>query len=147
MSTIPTEMTMSHDADPFCKRDACIDRLLRECKKHKKLIVAVDFDDTVYPYTNTAGTHEGIIDLLKQCQELDFHIVVFTASTPDRYPFIENYMAKIGIKITGINKNAVEGLPFGNHGKIYYNILLDDRAGLWEARCILQSVINSIKLK
>ena len=31
-------------------------------------------------------------------------------------------------------------------GKMYYNILLDDRAGLYEAYCILKRLIAHIKL-
>jgi len=54
------------------------------------------------------------------------------------------YMADHGIKISSINKNPID-LPFGNHGKIYYNHLLDDRAGLESALKILKSLIDRIQ--
>lgn len=132
--------------DPFFNRSNCVDRLFKEYQKHKKLIIACDFDDTVYPYSNPDAQFPGILSLLHQCQDLGFHIVMFTASAPERFDFIRKWMTDRGIEIAAINKNPVEGLPFGHHGKIYFNILLDDRAGLWEAVCTLQAVINRITM-
>jgi len=130
--------------DPFTHRGNCIDRLHAEYVKHKRLIVAVDFDDTVYPFNNSEDEHPALIDLLKQCNKHNFYVVVFTASSPERYPVIEKFMVEKGITIASINKNPIP-LPYGNNGKIYYNILLDDRAGLWEAVSTLQGVINKIE--
>lgn len=130
--------------DPFCQREICIERLYKEYAKHKRLIVAVDFDDTVYPFGNSEDQHPGVIELLKQCNKHNFYVVVFTASAPERYPMIEKFMAEKGVTIASINKNPIP-LPYGNNGKIYYNILLDDRAGLWEAVCILRCIFNRIE--
>lgn len=35
-------------------------------------------------------------------------------------------------------------MPFGNHGKMYYNILLDDRAGLGQSLDILSQTLENL---
>jgi hypothetical protein len=54
--------------------------------------------------------------------------------------FVEN-----NITIASINENPID-LPFGNNGKIYYNILLDDRAGLGQALDTLNKTIELIHI-
>ncbi len=130
--------------DIYFNTGKCVDRLLEEYELHKRLMVAVDFDDTIFDFHNKGYEYRQVIDLLKQCQKLNFYITVFTGSPTEKYGMIQEYMEKIGIKITGINKNPIP-LPFGNHGKIYFNILLDDRAGLGQAYAILNNVVENIK--
>lgn len=132
--------------DPYFSTQNCINRLYCEYTKHKQLIVAVDFDDTIYPYHQTGNTHYQVIDLLRKCQNLDFYIVVFTGCAPDKFGFIQKFFEDLNIKLDSINKNPID-LPFGNHGKIYYNILLDDRAGLWQAYETLSETIKLIESK
>lgn len=55
---------------------------------------------------------------------------------------IQEYCKEIGIKIEGININYLP--QFKNSGKIYYNILLDDRAGLETSYNILHKLLNYI---
>ena len=43
-----------------------------------------------------------------------------------------------------VNKSPVWTQSYKN-GKIYYNILLDDRAGLFEAQSILSDVVSYIE--
>lgn len=130
--------------DPYLMIDTCVDRLLKEYQKHRKLIVAVDFDDTVFPYHQTDHSHEMVLDLVRECQAVGFYIVIWTASEPIRFPFIKQFMSDNGIEVDSINENPVS-LPFGNHKKIYYNILLDDRAGLASSYNILRRVLHHIK--
>lgn len=129
--------------DPYTDTDLCVNRLLREHSKHPRLIVACDFDDTVFPYHGGSSTHERVIRLLQRCSARDFHIVVFTASSPDRYPFMQTYLSERGIKVSSVNTNPIS-LPFGNHGKVYYNILLDDRAGLGQACDVLEGLMDRL---
>lgn len=129
--------------DPYLNEDNCYERLRWEYIKHGRIIVAVDYDDTLFPYHNKDNTHNQIIDLLKICANLDFYIVIFTASAPERYLEIEEYCRKIELGIDSINKNPIP-LKFGNHGKIYYNILLDDRAGLASAYNTLKRLVDEI---
>lgn len=86
---------------------------------------------------------EAIINLLKRCKEHNFYIVLFTASDPIRFPFMHEYMNARGVQVDAINENPIP-LPFGNHRKIYYNIFLDDRAGLSSATAILAALLHKI---
>lgn len=127
---------------PFTYSTQCADRLYQQWLQHPSLIIAVDFDDTVKPYKGEYDTSE-VINILKECQDLGFRIVIFTASEKERFPEIEEYMVSKGIKIEGINKNLLEDI--GNDGKIYYNLLLCDRAGLGQGLEILKILLTKIK--
>lgn len=130
--------------DPFMNNENCVERLIAEWRKHPRLIVALDYDDTVFDWRSVGSDHKVVLDLIRECQKLNFYIVMWTASDPARFPFIQEFMRNAGIDVSSINENPIE-LPFGNHKKIYYNILLDDRAGLSASVKILQRVINRIK--
>jgi hypothetical protein len=129
--------------DNFFHIDKCAERLYKEYSKHNKLIVAVDFDDTVYDFQSLDTNHKKTLGILKECSELGFYIVIFTAARPDRYEFMKMFLEFYGVKVTGVNQNPIE-LPYGNNGKIYYNILLDDRAGLYSAYLTLQMTLHMI---
>lgn len=121
---------------------AMVARLVREWGKHRRLIIAVDFDDTVYPYRVEDPSGYGRrIALLRMCQGLGARVVVWTASNPDRYPMIREYLEERGLRVDAVNENA-PGLPFGNWGKIYANIYLDDRGGLAEAEATLEAAYH-----
>jgi hypothetical protein len=124
--------------------EVCMTRLFNEWKKHPRLIIACDFDDTAFPYRDKDDTHYLVFNLLRECQKLGFYIVLWTASAPERHDFMRAFMRDRGIEVSSINVNPIP-LPFGNHGKIYYNILLDDRAGLGQAYNILAQTIQRIK--
>src|ERR1700678_1812369 len=109
--------------DPYFDTQVCVDRLYGEYQLHKKLIVAVDFDDTVYDFHQVGHWYPEVIDLLKRCQDKGFYIVLFTGSDPSKWYNHFEYLAVVGIIIHGTNENPIP-LPFGNHGKMYYNILL-----------------------
>lgn len=118
--------------DPYLITSQCAKRLLKEYERHPKLILAVDYDSTVFPYGHPDDTHEHVLSLVKEAQRRGFYIVLFTASAPERFPAMRAFMAAQGITVDSINENPIP-LPFGHHGKIYYNLLLDDRAGLGQA--------------
>lgn len=122
----------------------CIKRLIEEYKAHKKLIVALDFDDTVFDFHKQGDTYEQVLDVVRRSQKLGFYVVLFTGSVPEKYPECIKYLLENGITVDSINQNPIP-LPFGNHGKPYYNILLDDRAGLYAAYVVLETVVHLIE--
>ena len=129
--------------DPYTDTATCVARLKREYEKHQKLVLAVDFDDTCHPFHGTNSTHDRVFKLLHEAQRREFWIVIFTASDPSRYDMMREYMLSRGIKVHAVNQNAIP-LPYGNHGKIYYNHFLDDRAGLRESCDILEQLFEDI---
>ncbi len=127
--------------DTYMNPAACVDRLWREYTKHGRLIVATDWDETCQAF-HGGTTHDMIIDLLRRCSALGFHIYIFTASNPERWPAMKAQAKEWGITVAdGVNVNPVP-LPFGNWGKPYWNCLLDDRAGLSAAYQTLLAVVE-----
>ncbi len=128
--------------DPYIDIGTCVARLRREQAKHPRLIVAFDFDDTVFPYHGTDDTHEWALAILRRAQAAGFYLVLFTASDPSRFGEMTLFLATHDIRVDSINENPIP-LPFGHHGKLYYNILLDDRAGLGQALTILNTLLDT----
>lgn len=119
-----------------------IDRLINEWNQHGKIVIAVDFDSTIYPWhtIDNVSDRDRTIDLLKKAHHTGAYIVVNTCSNIDRYKEIEDYCKDKGLKIDGINTTPID-LPYGKTGKIYANIYLDDRAGLNESLDILEEAM------
>lgn len=118
-----------------------IERLSKEWKEHGMLCIAVDFDDTIYPYKSSSQQHcDHVINLVKLARQTGAYITIWSACNEDRYPEIQEYCNKKDLIIDSINKNPIE-LPYGNNKKIYCNIYIDDRAGLQESLEILETCI------
>lgn len=119
-----------------------INRLLSEWIQHGKIIISVDYDSTVFPYPTIDNLSDikRTVDLVKLAHDTGAYIVIFTASNIDRYEEIQKYCEEIGLPIDAINKNPID-LPYGNNGKIYYNINLCDRSGLNESLDILEQTM------
>lgn len=118
-----------------------VSRLLNEYKEHGKLYVAFDFDNTIFDYHNTGGDFSGVISLLKECSKLGFVLILFTSNEGKRLDWMIEYCKHFGIAVDYINENP----EIMNTRKPYYNILLDDRAGLECAFNQLSNVISLIK--
>ncbi len=124
--------------------DKYVNRLYQEWKTHEKIIISVDYDDTLYPF-KLDNTEDVVrtVKLVKQAQEIGAYIVIFTASTSDRYKEIKSYCNDLGINVDSINTNPIK-LPYGNNGKIYYNINICDRSGLNQALDILEETMKKM---
>jgi hypothetical protein len=113
-------------------------RLLEEWNTHRKIVVAVDFDDTIKPWKFVSQQQcESIINLLKDVKKVGAYLTVFTASSEDRYEEVRQYCFEKGLEIDSINTNPID-LPYGHSGKVFANIYIDDRAGLEESLKVLE---------
>ena len=92
--------------DKYLSDDACESRLFADYMKHGMLIVAVDFDNTIYDFHNDGLVFNDVIALIKRCNVFEFPVIVFTANN-DEY-LIGNYCRSIGIEIQGINTNHLQ---------------------------------------
>ena len=128
--------------DIFLNKDSCINRLLGEYEKHKSLIVAYDYDNTVYDFHKKGYTYDKVINLLRECKRLGFYLIVYSCSKESRYLEMKTYLNTNNIPFDSINENS-PNIDFA-HGKLYYNILLDDRAGLESAYIQLADTIKII---
>lgn len=127
--------------DPFLSPDAQLERLLSDYQTHGTLIVAFDFDNTIFDFHKKGYTFPRVIELLKKCNTLGFILVVFTSSKDQE--FIKEHLASIGVAYWGINKSPVDSCSTPE--KPYFNILLDDRAGLLSAYATLKNVVERIE--
>lgn len=127
--------------DKYLNEENCYQRLKEEYEKYGKLIVAVDHDNTVYDFHQKGLEFNDVIELVKDCNKLNFDVVVFTANK--NHESIKWYWYSKGIKFKGININVLP--QFEGSGKIFYSILLDDRAGLGESYRILKRLTDEIK--
>jgi hypothetical protein len=130
--------------DFYLNRQNAYERLLEEYKKHKKLIVAFDFDDTVYDFHKKGRNYWDVIQLLKECKNLGFVLTLFTDLYLDKQEKALEYCKEYGIEPDYINETP-PSLPFGYGGKPYYNILLDDRAGFDSSYENLKLLVTTIK--
>ena len=128
---------------PF-NQQACLERLKNEYDKYGKLIVAFDFDNTIYDFHKNGGDYSEVIDLLKECIKLEFDLILFT---------VDEDPNEVSEKVRWLVSNDLwsyksshffvnTGPLFSGSRKRYYNILLDDRAGLEESYNILKQVID-----
>jgi hypothetical protein len=112
---------------PFLNQRNSKERLLNECLEHGGLIVAFDFDNTIYDYHKKGDDYSEVIKLLKDCCKLGFTMVLFTAELDEKnIEMKKQYCEELGIKVDYVNESPV----MNGSAKPYYNILLDDRAGL-----------------
>lgn len=134
------------------------DKILEDAYlKHKSLIVAFDFDNTVFDYHKKSVDYSLIIDLIKECDRLKFPLLCLTSNTGNRLKFIEYYLKEVleilGIHSLDINNQYRNGkyplyiIDPESFTKPYFNILLDDKAGLVESYNRLRKLVDKINNK
>lgn len=126
-------------------KDFYINRLVKEWLAHEKLIIACDLDDTLLPYNSESKETCALTQtLLKDCQQEGIILVLNTARDKELHPSSVLEVEKLGLKVTSINETpAYLNLPYGNSGKVYANIFLDDRAGL---ECALHQLRKALEI-
>lgn len=129
--------------DPYMDQERALGRLLIEYEKHGQLIVAFDFDDTVFNTHERPGwEYNQVIELLRRVQPYA-HIICWSASVPERYESMWQYFRENNIPCQAINEDAPWVVPHGR--KIYANIYLDDRAGLESAYSLLSLFVETME--
>lgn len=125
--------------DPYISSEYAEDRLYQDYKKHSTLIIGVDFDNTIFDCHNKGFKFPRLIRLIKSCQEMEFSLCLFTCS--ENTSKMTDFENENDIKFSMINASQAPTKT----SKPYFNILLDDRAGLGESVRILEKVIERIK--
>lgn len=116
-------------------------RLENEYKKYGKLIICVDYDDTIYDFHQKGRDYCDVINLLKRWKD-HAEIIIWTGCSEEKYFEMEVYLHKYGIPYQGININS--SVDFGGR-KVYANAYLDDRAGLSTIVNCLTTLIDKIE--
>ncbi len=129
--------------DPYLNDINCIQRLVNEWVKHKSIIIAYDYDNTVFDYHGFGYKFNTVKSMLRECKKYDAKFIVFSCSPPERHEEMIKYLDENDVPWDTINENIIE--LHGGKGKLFYNILLDDRAGLKTALTILSVALDIIK--
>ena len=127
--------------DFYLSEQNCYQILEDEFKKYGKLIICVDFDDTIYDFHKFGRTYDDVINLLKRWEAYS-EVVILTGNGESQYPIIEEYMKQIGLKYKGINCDS--SISFGGR-KTYANVYVDDRGGLPLVYNMLFTLISKIE--
>jgi len=137
-------ISKDYKSDPYMNNTEAVQRLVRHWLQHGKIIIAYDFDDTVYDnyWENCNERYKKVIKLLKDCEKIGAWFIVYTCRDEDSYPLIKKYLDDNKVPYDKINENIIEDFI---GGKIYYNIFLDDKAGLSASYKILKSAFACVK--
>jgi hypothetical protein len=127
--------------DYFLDTKNSYDRLLDEYNRYKSLIVAFDFDDTVFDFHKKGRTYKNVINLLSALKKINCYLICWTGQ--DDIDFVKRYLTENQIPFDSINENP----PFhqSKSRKIYANAFLDDRAGLNQTYNELKNLLTTIK--
>lgn len=126
--------------DYYLDFDNCYERLKREYQQHNDLVIAVDFDDTVYDCHKMSRTYDDVLTLLRRAQKY-CKIYAWTGHFEEDYDRIRQYFLDNGVNLTGINEDTC--ISVGR--KMYANIYLDDRGGLPTTYALLKKLIDEIE--
>lgn len=130
-------------SDPYTDTTRCVQRLTDEWRKYGKIILALDYDDTIFDFHSKGYIYPEVIQTVRLAAKQGAYVCIFTGSPPEKYPQIRARCAELDIPVDSINENPFP-MPFGNHGKMYYNLLLDDRAGLGQSLEILNQALTNL---
>lgn len=130
--------------DPFMDEDRVLCRLRDEFKRYGKIIIAYDYDYTINNNQGEPYEYPALIQLLKDWRAYA-HFICYSASPKNRFPTMRARLVELDVPLDFINEN-IPGVQVPQRAKIYYSILLDDRAGLGECVRILRRLLNEIKL-
>lgn len=123
---------------PFCYSGS-LGRLCQELDTHKKLVIGFDFDNTIFDVHNKGGDYSQVISALQRCKKLGWTLCLYTAELrEDWLKWKTDYCKHFGIEPDYVNESPlIKGTK-----KPFFNLLLDDRAGLEEAYTLLIKIID-----
>ena len=118
------------------------ERLKNAYLEHDRLIIAYDIDDTVRPYKSKSC--ENIKALIRRAKKvLNPNFIVFTANPHNNKN--TDFLINENLPFDTINEN-ISGVGDNDKKlKIYYNLFLDDKAGLAEAYLALDELCDTVE--
>lgn len=133
--------------------DFATTRLISEYDKHSNVIIGVDFDDTIHDTFNRGFKHFKALIVLLRLLQRDFNctLCVWTANQDETK--VREFWEANELVINYYNTSPLADRFPGP--KPYFNILLDDRAGLdstyksiyqLTAHCLELGISNDTKL-
>lgn len=130
--------------EPNLENEHRLRKLWETFKTHGSLIVGVDFDDTVFPAKDHCWTTlcDGVKQALLEAYP-NIKICLYTVADDQSLRYKVALMKEWGLEPKYINESPIK---IGNGQKPYFNLLLDDKAGLYESLQLLRR-FNSLTKK
>lgn len=128
--------------NPFLDSDVRFNKMIKNYKKFGSLVIGVDFDFTMC-CPITGKIYSDIIKLLQKMQysEINFILCVWTANENPNYVkqiWEDHFLEFSHYNYSPINPGCI---------KPHFNILLDDSAGLYEAKTLVERIIEELQPK
>jgi len=123
-------------------RQKLIKKLYDAYLQHGTIILGVDFDNTVFPL-DTMFIEEcyETVELVKRAMPYST-ICLWTVADKWSLVYKVALMEAMGIKAAYVNESFIQ---LGDGPKPFFNLLLDDSAGLEEAKAILEGFLQLIE--
>ncbi|BBI90521.1 hypothetical protein HYO65_gp129 [Tenacibaculum phage PTm1] len=117
-------------------------KTLKAYDSHGTIIVGVEFDDTVFPYTpSTKERCEIVVEQLKKLKNnYNVTLCLFTVSDKSSLKYKEHIMDLYGIKPDFINESPIKNWVICP--STYFNIYIDDKSGIDEMIHLLKMLNN-----
>lgn len=134
--------------DRFLKPNSAYERLWAEYQKYGSLIVAVDFDDTLYDFHKQGHSYELVRQLVRDLYAANCHIIIWTGNQDTE--FVKGFLLENDIPYHSINEDSKDGMDYtgGNPPrKLYANVYVDDRAGLEYVYNDLRKLLYNVNKK
>ena len=114
-------------------KDILLNQLIDVYEKNGNIIIGLDFDDTIFPFNQSKVNIERCADVVKTVKSIKevVTICLFSVASPQTLVYKAHIMDLYGIKPDYINESPIK--KWGECNKPYFNIQLDDKAGLNEA--------------
>lgn len=132
--------------DKYLKENSAYERLWAEYDKYGSLIVAVDFDDTLYDFHKKGNSYEMVRQLVRDLKEIGCYIIIWTGNQD--ITFVTNFLKENNIPFDSINDEAPISKKLLNGKfprKVYANVYIDDRSGMLQVYNDLTKLIKNIK--
>lgn len=122
-------------------KEYCIRKIVGTWLKYNKLIICVDFDETIFPWDKCQEKICNlVVNTIKEAKNIGAYLILYTCRNGERLTEAVDYCNNLGIKFDEVNPTT----PFKENfsSKPYCNILLDDKSGLIESIEMLQKSIE-----
>lgn len=124
--------------------DYYVQKLVSAWVRYGKIIICVDYDQTILPYQGfERKLCKIVVDTIKEAQRIGASVILFTCRDGELLEKAKAYCNNIGLFFDQINPK--EPFQQGYSHKPYCNIMLDDKAGLLSSLEILQKAIKMYK--
>lgn len=132
--------------DKYLKENSAYKRLWAEYQKYNSLVVAVDYDDTLFDFHGTGGSYEMVKQLVRDLHAIGCKIIIWSGSENVNDMVI--YLREQNIPWDLINEDLVVNgnwVSGKNSRKVYANVYIDDRAGLKQVYNDLTKLVKEVK--